>query len=203
MGILKNAFIFTLGGCVGAGAGFYAAKKILEKRMDTELEEVRGYYEEEKEKVAADLKELEELRNAQKPAEEPEKTEKPKKTIKKAKEEAEEIITRMDYAEISKKKTTSKKKAADPDIFVITAEDFKELNGYDKVTLTYFPDEDRFLDDGNLDYDSGFEEIGGTATIDQFEDGYLYVRNRFTETDYEVIRELRSFKRYLAEEVGD
>lgn len=209
MGAIKNILIFSAGAGLGAGAGFYAARKVLEKRMDEEVTEVRDFYAQSSED---DKKKIEELSNKIK---ELTKTESQSKTSSKKKKEEpveedkdknEEIIQKMDYSEIStakKKSSGSKKKKVDPEIFIIDAEDFKELNGYDKTTLTYFPDEDRFLDESNADYDDGFEEVGGAANLEQFDDGYLYIRNRFTQTDYEVIRELRSFKRYMAEEMGE
>lgn len=203
---MKKALIFTAGLLTGIGAGFYAAKAILQKRNDADIEEVRKYYANEldilKEKIDALEKVPENAAVSETSDKKQKKNKKNDEPVNTSEvEQAEEIIEKMDYNAVSAKPKTKKKTKKEPDIFVIDGDDFKELNGYDKITLTYFDSDDIFLDDTDDEFSDGLEVVGGSDNLVS-DDTVVYIRNKLTETDYEVVKETRSYKRYMMEEHG-
>ena len=204
---MKNVLIFACGILAGAGAGYFAAKTVIQKKNDADLEEVRTYYANEidilKEKLDSIEKKSEDTAVPETSCKKQKKVNKTEEPVDTAEvEKAEEIIQKMDYNAVSTKPKAKKKAKKDPDIFVIDADEFKELNGYDKMTLTYFDSDDIFLDDTDGEFRDGLEVIG---TIDNLvsDDTVVYIRNKLTETDYEIVKESRSYKRYMQEEHGE
>lgn len=196
---MKKVLIFLAGAIVGGGAGFVAHKYLDKRDNESELKELREYYDE---TIIKMQKELDEYHDAAKKAvEEISKKAKADKKKETDKNKAEEIVEENNYS--APKKKSSKKK--EPDIFVIEPNEFRELNGFEKVTLTYFEEEDIFIDeDGNVV--DGAADFVGSENLNhfgQFEEKVLYVRNKKLSCDYEILQELSDYESYIADEFGE
>lgn len=102
-------------------------------------------------------------------------------------------VNMMEHAKkIAEKYNTASKKQDDP-YYVITPEEFGEIDEYETVTLSYFGDEELADDEGNI-VDIA-ETIGFDALqhIGDYDEGAVYVRNDATKTDYEVLQESKTY----------
>lgn len=80
--------------------------------------------------------------------------------------------------------------------YVISPDEFGELDGYTKISLTYF-------DDGILSDENGViidepEEIVGDALnhFGEYEEDSVFVRSDPKRCDYEILRDLRSYAEF-------
>lgn len=79
--------------------------------------------------------------------------------------------------------------------YVISPEEFGELDDYKEVSLTYY--EDKVLTD---EWDNPIENVDETVGLDsletfgQYEDDSVFVRNDARKTDYEILMDTRNFK---------
>lgn len=95
-------------------------------------------------------------------------------------------------SDIEEKEVPSKMRAVKP--YVITPEEFGDQDGYDISTLTYYSD--GVLTD---DFDEVIEDIEGLVGEDslehfgEYEDDSVFVRNDISRTDYEILRDERSY----------
>lgn len=196
----KTFLAFVIGTAIGGVSGFYIVKTVLTRQHDEDLTNVREFYEKKVKTLEEQVNDISKKKEEAKKAEKKAAEQKEKDTKK-----AEEIVEKMDYAAISKKpKTTTKKKKTDSAISVITPKEFDaQEKGYDQITLTYLEPDGTFLDSYDERFKDGLEVVG-EENLDKFnEDGVLYVRNTSTETEYEVIKDNRSFDVYMSEEYGE
>lgn len=78
--------------------------------------------------------------------------------------------------------------------YVIAPEEFDELDGYETRTLVYY--EDEVLADDTGDIVDDIDEIVGEDSLTQFgryEDDSVYVRNDRLKTDFEILRDYKSY----------
>lgn len=90
-------------------------------------------------------------------------------------------------------------KTPEPDVeapYVISPDEFGEMDGYAQISLTYF-------DDGILSDDKGViiedpEEIVGDALdhFGEYEEDSVFVRSDPKRCDYEILRDLRSYAEF-------
>ena len=79
--------------------------------------------------------------------------------------------------------------------YMITAEDFAELDDYNTVSLYYYADGVLADEDDNI-IDDIEDTVGEAALGRMFDDVHidsLYVRNDVRKTDYEILRDLDNF----------
>lgn len=81
--------------------------------------------------------------------------------------------------------------------YVISPEEFGELEGYTPVSLTYFAD--GVLSDEYGEVVDDVEEIVGDALnhFGEYEDDSVFVRNDAKRCDYEILQDLRTFDEFL------
>lgn len=80
------------------------------------------------------------------------------------------------------------------DMYIISPDDFGEIENYEKVTLTYTTD-GVLLDDNDEPVEHS-EDIVGTDFMHYFgkyEDDAVYIRNDVRRCDYEILREYRVY----------
>ena len=80
------------------------------------------------------------------------------------------------------------------DPYIITPDEFREDNDYDKITLTYYSDNVLTDDNDNIIYD--IDDVVGENSLKSFgryEEDVAYVRNERYRSDYEIIREDKSY----------
>lgn len=78
--------------------------------------------------------------------------------------------------------------------YVITPEEFGEIDGYEVISLVYYADKILADDRGELieDVDEiiGFESLG---TFGRYEEDSVFVRNDILKSDYEILKDLRRY----------
>lgn len=79
--------------------------------------------------------------------------------------------------------------------YVITPDEFGEIDEYEKISLTYYADQILADDDNELveDVDDvvGFESLG---TFGRYEEDSVFVRNDRLQADYEILKDLRRYE---------
>lgn len=81
--------------------------------------------------------------------------------------------------------------------YVISPEEFGEMDGYTQISLTYFEDDDILSDENGVVIDDP-EEIVGDA-LDHFgdyEEDSVFVRSDPKRCDYEILKDLRSYAEF-------
>lgn len=79
--------------------------------------------------------------------------------------------------------------------YVITPEEFGELDDYEQISLSYF--DDQILADDNLDIVDDIEETVGIDALTHFgeyEDDSVFVRNDERKCDYEILLDHRNYE---------
>lgn len=195
---MKQFLAFLAGLLGGATAGYFVTKKVYGESYERDLEDIRAYYDEEVKKLKEEKVTVEEevKTNNKK------KTTKADTDIKDAAKELSKDEERVDYSGISTEKTkksatkTTKSKKKEPDILIIDADEFRARDGRIKETLTYFPQDDRFVDQYNEDIEA--HDLVGSENLDKFDgNGELYIRNNKNGVDYEVLSEASSYEEYM------
>lgn len=169
MNLFKGILAFT----AGVAVGVFASWKIHEKRCDKIIEE-----------EVASVKEA----FKQKPNKENTKEESIVEDVEDESEddEYEQIVNDLGYSG-----TTTKRQTA----YVISPDQFGEIEDYEKVSLTLYAD-------NSLAWDSDDtlmlfpETMLGEGSLDRFgeyEDGVLHVRNELLKTDFEISQDLRRY----------
>lgn len=80
------------------------------------------------------------------------------------------------------------------DMYVIPPKEFGEIEGYEKIDLTYTAD-GALLDDSDEPIENS-EEIVGTEYMNHFgeyEDDAVYIRNDVRRCDYAILKEYRAY----------
>ena len=138
-----------------------------------------------------------------------------KKLAKQAKEDRDEIIHQMNYTgpeeplepEVEEPHnvftdnvaTTNQEDRTPDKPYIISVEEFMDdLPVYDKITLTYFEDDDTLIEEKDESVIDNADEIVGDDNLLKF--GYdprdkdsIHVRNERLECDFEVTRDERSY----------
>lgn len=161
------ALAFTLGAAVGSVVTWKIVKTKYEEIARQEVEEVRAVYEKKK---------------------------KAEQEEKKVKKEYDELINK--YAPVPEALTTEGKEGPNEmdEPYVISPAEFGDQDGYEIESLTYY--EDGVLTD---EYDEPIEDIDdliGLESLDHFgeyEDDSVFVRNDGRRTDYEILRDTRTY----------
>ena len=190
---MKKLLYFTGGLIIGAGVSFMVCRKYFQN----EINSLNDYYihrckpidetaKEEKEDEAnyATASNVSEIK---KPVKAKKASAKKKEAIDYAafgKKEEEESMTK-EQGELTTKAPKGKK------IYMITSDDFIERNNFKKEYLTYFEEDDVFLNENNEVVDNGKKLVGASnlKKIDECETNVMYVRNETEGTDYEIIFE--------------
>lgn len=100
-----------------------------------------------------------------------------------------------DYSRTVKPETATTTPGEVP--YVISPDEFGEIEEYTKVSLTYFAD--GVLSDEYGEVVDDVEEIVGDALnhFGEYEDDSVFVRNDAKRCDYEILKDLREFDEFL------
>lgn len=169
---LTNLLIFAVGTVVGSAVTYTLLKTKFEQMAQDEIEEVRNLY----------LKKTEELNESNKETSSESKV-----------SEYEKALNDLKYMnDIEDEKEEESMKEDKP--YVISPNEFGELDGYETNSLTYFAD-GVLTDDTNTVIDN-VDEVVGTDSLTRFgeyEDDSVFVRNDRHECDYEILLDNRRF----------
>lgn len=183
---------FVGGAAVGATASWLLLKTKYEQYAQEEIDSVKEIYSKKAETVSEpDPIEDEELE---------------KEIEQMAKDKMEEIINKEGYTGYSdiKKSSVVKKAEVKDDVekpYVISPDEFDELDDYNTISLTYYADK-QVVDDVREVVIENVDEIIGLANLETFgdyEDDSVFVRNDKLKTDYEILLDERTW----AEVSGD
>ena len=169
---LTNLLIFAVGTVVGSAVTYTLLKTKFEQMAQDEIEEVRNLY----------LKKTEELNESNKETSSESKVSEYEKTLNNLKY--------MNGIEDEKEEESMKEDKP----YVISPNEFGELDGYETNSLTYFAD-GVLADDTNTVIDN-VDEVVGTDSLTRFgeyEDDSVFVRNDRHECDYEILLDNRRF----------
>ena len=89
--------------------------------------------------------------------------------------------------------------------YIITPEEFGEIEEYDKITLTFYADKivadenNEMMDDTEIQQSIGFESLGHFG---EYEDDSVFVRNDRLKTDYEILLDEENYSDSYARNSG-
>lgn len=172
----KASFVaFVAGAVIGSVATWYVTKTKYEQIAREEIEEIREFYSE---------------KNPGK--EKPEKKTETHPNVEREKPDLMEYAAKLqkegytDYSDIKKKES---KVVDDKDRpYVISPEEFGEIEGYSQLSLSFYADQ--ILADDNDDIVENVEECVGFDSLSHFgeyEDDSVFVRNDKFKCDYEIL----------------
>lgn len=169
----SNFAVFIFGLAVGSAAAWLCLKRRYEQIAQEEIDSVKTAFAERK-------NQFDECDTADGSAGENEKTSQVK---------FENIVS--NYAEINDKKEKNDMPAKP---YIISPEQFGDIDDYDQISLTYYAD-DVLVDDED-EVINNTDEIVGADFADHFgeyEDDSVFVRNDRLKCDYEILRDNRSW----------
>lgn len=184
--------IFLAGGIIGSVSAWFVLKKKYEQIAQEEIDSVKAIYTVKKAETECN-----------EPAHEPITVNEPITEHTKLKPDIIEFATKLretgyvKYEEHFDKIPEEKEQnnlAKAP--YVISPDQFSEGDEYDKITLTYY-DGDGILADDNDEIINEVDEVVGDNFVDHFgeyEEDSVYVRNDILRCDYEICKDLRSYK---------
>lgn len=197
MSKLKMAFAFVTGAALGGAAVWYAIKDRYARLADEEIASVKESYAQMEHKSMKDLGK--QFADGIKESLDEEKT--PAVTTKiQDKGNITEYAERIkNGAPMEYSKTVVPSKPLAPDhVYVISPEEFSEVEEYATVSLTYFAD--GVLSDEHGVIIENIEELIGDGLnhFGEYEDDSVFVRNDKTRCDYEILRDEREYAVYRA-----
>lgn len=81
--------------------------------------------------------------------------------------------------------------------YVISPEEFGEMDGYTKISLTYFEEDDILSDENGVIIDDPDEIVGDALNhFGEYEEDSVFVRSDPKRCDYEVLKDLRSYAEF-------
>lgn len=180
MSKFSNLVVFVVGAAVGSAVTWKLLKTKYEQIAQEEIDSVKEAFS--KRFIPEDSNGVQE-------------NEGPQMTL----DEYAEKLKEMKYANDLAMAEKEKKGVTDADMnknepYVISPEEFGELDGYDAVSLNYFAD--GVLTD---DWDNEIEDVDDMVGLDslnhfgEYEDDSVFVRNDRDKVDYEILLDSRNF----------
>lgn len=174
IGILIGALVGTV---IGGGIGWYLSQKKYTKIANEAIDEAKKEYDAAMEKAGVKPKRVFRKKVVDEaPAEE-------KPLVEKSSIQSE--IEKHGYADYSSMSIPSHDEP-----YVISPNEFGEIEDYNKITLTFYADKivadenNEMMDDTEIRQSIGFESLGHFG---EYEDDSVFVRNDRLKTDYEIL----------------
>ena len=182
----SNVVTFIFGAAVGSAATWYFAKKRYELIVQEELKSIKDAFDCKDEVSEEDDEEEEEESGS----------------LADVASQATDsftsysnILTNLGYMNTNTKITDVKKAP-----YVITPDDFGEIDDYTQISFTYYSD--KVLADDNDEIVKNIDDIVGIESLNhfgQYEDDSVFVRNDRLKCDYEILLDSRAYSEVLAE----
>lgn len=186
---LTNILIFLAGVAAGATGAWYFLKERYENLAEEEIESVKTAYAAREQVLTSEVKEAREyLAVKHQPLEKPDL----KGYVKKLQEEG-----YVDYSRtVAPGRPVTREEEplpVSPTPYVISPEEFGEMDGYTQISLTCFAD--GVVADEDDEPLENAEEIIGDALdhFGEYEDDSVFVRNDAKRCDYEILKDNRRF----------
>lgn len=182
MSKLGTVFAFALGAAAGTFVSWRILKAKYEKITEKEVQSVKDVY---AKKYAEEQEEFDKAID--------ERWDEVEKEV--IKDEYSEKFQQLGYGSVTDGEGADmKKKKTEP--YVITPEEFSELDDYETTTLFYY--QDGVVADTNDEVVIDVAELIGLDSLDKFgeyEDDSVFVRNDNLKTDFEILLDARSFSK--------
>ena len=182
--ILSKVFIFVAGAAIGSVATWKLLEKRNEQIIQQEVDEFKEYWSNKESVTTSGYITTDDA--------ESESSDSVTYTNH-DKDEYEEKVSELGYTK-EEKKGGSEKMIYDTQPYVISPDEFGELDDYDTISLTYYAD--KVLTDENDEPIDDVDDIVGLdslETLGEYEDDSVFVRNDRMKADYEILLDLRKF----------
>lgn len=183
---LSKILIFSVGAAVGSAVTWKLLKTKYERIAQEEIESVK--------EVFSRRQPIEEPTDTEETEDTPEATVDVQSMYPETKV-YEDILQKNGYKNYSEISKTEKKEVDDVEKpYVISPEEFDELDEYETSSLTYYEDgvltdeEDNIIDDPDDIVGPDFENHFG-----EYEDDSVFIRNDRRRCDYEILRDYRRY----------
>ena len=198
---LASCISFILGAGIGSGITWYFLKTYYEQLNQEDHDELKAHFEEKYSKLEDEVKKESDISEETDPALE----EKPDIMAYAAKLNG---MGYTNYSGISKEEPEENEEedaAPEPIMedgakpYVIEPEEFGELDGYEKISLTHYSD-GTLADIHDNIIDDDVDEIVGSDYADHFgeyEDDSVFIRNDAKKCDYEILYDERTWDEIL------
>jgi hypothetical protein len=199
MNKLGTVIAFLAGTAIGGMAAWRVANERYAKISEEDILSVKEAFRNREQKLKDEIEELKSKLEVTKCLEEEEKV---PSTILSTNEHQDKgdineyvrMVNRTKYAHTS---VPPKEDHSIEAPYVISPEEFGEMDGYTQINLTYFEDDDILSDENGVVIDDP-EEIVGDA-LDHFgdyEEDSVFVRSDPKRCDYEILKDLRSYSEF-------
>lgn len=187
---MKTIVAFVAGAGIGAAIAYYFTKQKCEAEKQEEIDELREYYG--KKRAQEETKETFVVEGSKTDSPIDEKPD----LMSYAKKLAEEGYT--NYGQHSE--SVEKKEPTGERPYVISPDEFGEMEDYNKISLMYYAD-GVLCDDMDVPVDNIDEIVGAdfASHFGEYEDDSVFVRNDPRKCDYEILRSLRTYGEIIAE----
>lgn len=178
----SSLIAFMLGMAVGSAATWQLVKNRYERRAEEEIASVKEFYQNKQAAQAEDAKNA-----AERAREKPSVAE----YAKLLKEQG--YVTNYSNTPEPVEEETAEPEPSGERPYVISPDDFGELAGYEKISLTYFAD-GVLADEENEEVDDVEDLVGDALShFGEYEPDSVFVRSDARKCDYEILRDLRRF----------
>lgn len=180
--MIKNVSIFIAGAAIGSAVTWKLVKNKYEQIANEEIASVKEHF----------------SKKAESKVEEPKETEETELENFSAEEVEEYLSLANDYAKSSEKGEGIVASGGDP--YVITPEEFGEMDGYETKSLTYYAC--KTLEDENYEIVTNVDELIGKESLTHFgeyEDDCVHVRNDRLHIDFEILMDPRTYEETSSE----
>ena len=173
-------------------------KRKLVRQKDAEVEEVRAYYKKKIEELKAQIHKDDVVIELEEPKKEAKKDEKLSQKVGLAerntadlghKKVQSEYVDYTKFSKIQQKYTGNEAKSVFNYPHEITEDEFDNEEGYDKVILTYYENDDIMADVNDRISDYTVEDFGFENLSDFDDDNLKFLRNEKSKTDFKIIYE--------------
>lgn len=190
MSKLSTVFAFVAGGAVGATTAWFFTKKVYERIVDEEIADVKARFTVPKETKSED-------ENPDEPdPEQPSLS----KNVKPNLMDYAARVRNEGYGEPEEDEPAEESPLdRNPVPYVVSPEEFAEMDEYTTVSLTYYADQVLADDDDVVIHD--VEDLVGFDSLNHFgeyDDDAVYVRNERLKTDFEILLDHRTYAEVLA-----
>lgn len=175
---MKELFIFLGGVATGTAATYFIVKRYYEQVANEEIESVKETYK--KNNTSKEKSDSNESRDLTKYADIVDRK------YNTAKGEINDSTLESDV--VAKGANVHPTEGLEDKPYSITPEEFTILNGFDKVTLTYYEEDETLVNESEESVELsivGFDK--DISAFGEYENDVAYIRNERVSTDYEII----------------
>lgn len=201
MSKLKTTIVFLMGVTIGGGAVWYLTKEKYAKIAEDEINSVKeAYARREQQKSNTQRTDIPSDEGVvQVPAATGKVQDKGDITEFARRVQGDKRYTNYSTTSVPEKTAGAQEESGEESVkppYVISPDDFNELEGFTPVSLTYFADE-VLADERGVIVENPEELIGdGLQHFGEYEDDSVFVRNELLKCDYEILRDLGTYEEF-------